>query len=342
MPPSRSPLELTSQDRRDRRTRAHLRVVRQRRIAAVLALLIVAAAIAFAATRGGSSSSPSHHSKLDAVVTKAGAHARAKPKPPPQLPGGGRRLFPRHRIVAFYGTPNAPGLGALGVGTAEQAAQRLLVQTRAYRRGGRKLLPAMELIAVVAARSPQKDGSYTHVLGLPTVKRYLLAARKIHALLVLDIQPGHAQFMPLVKHFGRFLREPDVGLALDPEWATPGAVPGTVIGSTDAATVNRVSAYLARVVRTYRLPDKLLLVHQFTESMIRDKGRLRRRRGIALVLNVDGFGGQAVKIAKYNEFTRPYRRFHSGFKLFYKEDTGLLTPEQVLQMRPRPDVIDYE
>jgi hypothetical protein len=244
--------------------------------------------------------------------------------------------------VAYYGAPGSEELGALGIGTPDQAGKRLLAQMRPYRRGGRRLLPAMELIAVVAAGSAQQDGSYSKKQPTAVVKRYLEAARRIKALLVLDIQPGHADFLPLVKHYGRFLREPDVAVALDPEWHTPGAVPGTVIGSTDAATVNSVSAYMARVVQKYRLPDKMLLVHQFTESMIRNKERLRHPHGVPLVLNVDGFGNQAVKIAKYNDFTHPRTRSRSGFKLFYKEDTNTMTPAQVLQLRPRPDVVIYE
>ena len=277
------------------------------------------------------------------VAAPAKAPKQPKPKPPPELPRGGRRLFPYHRIVAYYGAPRNQELGALGIGTPRQAGRRLLRQMREYRRGGRTLLPAMELIAVVAAGSAGRDGSYNTRQSFATVRTYLAAARRIKALLILDIQPGHGDFYELTKHFGRFLREPDVALALDPEWHTPGSVPGTVIGSTDAATVNRVARYLRRVVEKYRLPDKMLLVHQFTDSMIRDKPALKPLRGVPLVLNVDGFGGREVKIAKYNDFTRPrVRHVHSGFKLFYKEDTVTMSPGQVLGLRPRPDVVIYE
>jgi hypothetical protein len=299
----------------------------------VLALVIVA--ITFVVTRGGS--------EPQSTAAVEVAKKKAKPGPPPELPRGGRRLFPHHRIVAYYGAPQNVELGALGIGTPDEAGRRLLAQMRQYRRGGRTLLPAMELIAVVAAGSAQNDGFYNSKQSYATVKRYLRAARKIKALLILDIQPGHADFMSLVKHFGRFLREPDVALALDPEWHTPGAVPGTVIGSTDAATVNAISRYLQRIVRKYRLPDKMLLVHQFTDSMIQNKQQLKPLHGVPLVLNVDGFGGQAVKIAKYHDFTTPrVPHVHPGFKLFYKEDTNTMTPAQVLALRPRPEVVIYE
>ena len=303
---------------------------------ASFALLLVLGAVA-ALVVGSSSGAGTSGATADAPQKPP-----PKPKPPPELPGGGRRLFPTHRIVAYYGAPQNVELGALGIGTPDQAGKKLLAQMRPYRHGGRKLLPAMELIAVVAAGSAQRDGSYNYKQSFAVVKKYLKAARKIHALLILDIQPGHGRFVALTKHFGRFLREPDVGLALDPEWATPNAVPGTVIGTTDASVVNKVSAYLARVVKKYRLPDKLLLVHQFTDSMITNKPKLRHHRHVPLVLNVDGFGGQAIKIAKYDDFTHPRTGFRNGFKLFYKEDTDTMTPGQVLKLRPRPDVVIYE
>ena len=301
----------------------------------MLALVIVG--ITFVVTSGGSGKPEG----LEAVAVEA--KKKAKPKPPPELPRGGRRLFPHHRVVAYYGAPQNDELGALGIGTPAQAGKKLLAQMRQYRRGGRTLLPAMELIAVVASHSPEPDNSYSYKQSHATVKKYLAAARKLKALLILDIQPGHADFLKLTKHFGRFLREPDVALALDPEWHTPGAVPGTVIGSTDAATVNRVSRYLQKIVRKYRLPDKMLLVHQFTDSMIANKRQLEPLHGVPLVLNVDGFGGQEVKIAKYHDFTNPpVRHVHAGFKLFYKEDTNTMAPAQVLELRPRPDVVIYE
>jgi hypothetical protein len=328
------PERLDAAARRARRDKAHRRVIRQRRIAAGAVLVVAGAGVGVAAT-GGNGSAQKQASELV-------ARHKAAPEPPPELPGGGRQLFPQHRVVAYYGAPQNVELGALGIGTPAQAGQKLLEQMRPYRGGGRRLMPAMELIAVVAAGSAQIDGSYNYKQSSATVRKYLNAARKIDALLILDIQPGHADFLELTKHYGRFLREPDVGLALDPEWSTPGRVPGTVIGSTDAATVNRVSAYLAGVVQAYRLPEKLLIVHQFTESMIQNKRQLERRPGIALVLNVDGFGDQPNKISKYVAFTHPRTRFRSGFKLFYKEDTNMMTPREVLKLRPRPDLVVYE
>ena len=33
---------------------------------------------------------------------------------------------------------------------------------------------------------------------------------------------------------------------------------------------------------------------------------------------------------------------YNGFKLFFREDTGLMSPRDVLGLRPAPDVVVYE
>jgi hypothetical protein len=265
-------------------------------------------------------------------------------KAPPQLPGGGTRLFPQRRIVAAYGSPRAPELGTLGVGSLTSAVTRLRRQARPYAKRTRPVLPALELIAVIATAAPGPGALHRDRLPAAQIDRHLRVARANKALLILDVQPGRSDFMTEVRPLLRWLREPDVSLALDPEWRVgPGELPGRVIGSTDAREINAVSAWLARLVRVRKLPEKLLLVHQFTDSMIRDKAAVLRRPGLAITYNVDGFGGQAIKRAKYHDFAGTNRTgFHDGFKLFYEEDTDLMSPRQVLAMRPPPDVIVYE
>jgi hypothetical protein len=261
----------------------------------------------------------------------------------PELPGGGRRLLPDRRIVAFYGAPQSHELGELGIGSPTSAARRLVRQARAYERPSRPVLPAMELIAVVAAAHPGDAGRYSTRQDAAVIDRYLRAARRAKALLVLDIQPGRSDFFTAVALLEPWRRQPAVGLALDPEWRmAPDQVPGKVIGSVDAREVNAVSAWLSQIVERDRLPQKLFLIHQFTDDMV-DDTQLHERPGLAMVLNADGFGSQALKKVKYHAFTsspRPF--FHEGFKLFYREDTDLMAPREVLRLRPPPDVVIYE
>jgi len=325
--------------RRKRRQEARQRVVRQRRIAALVLLagLIAVAVLVAGALGGGDDGARS------AAGGAAEAEKPAKPKPPPELPRGGRKLFPRYRIVGFYGAPQDDALGALGIGSPAQMAARLRKQARPYRGRGRQILPTFELIAAVASGAPGDDGSYSYRQPAPVIDRYLKAARKEKALLLLDVQPGRANFMREVKRLRPWLEQPDVSLALDPEWRVgPGQIPGKVIGTVSAGEVNRVTRYVRRIIRRRKLPQKLLLIHQFTDDMIPDKQRLLRPRELAVTINVDGFGDQPNKIAKYHEFARGARGFHHGFKLFYEEDTNLMTPKQVLRLRPRPEVIVYE
>jgi hypothetical protein len=160
---------------------------------------------------------------------------------------------------------------------------------------------------------------------------------------VLDIQPGRGDFVSEAIRLERWLREPDVGIALDPEWHVGlDAIPGQVIGSVSADEVNLVSAYVSKFVEEHDLPEKLFVVHQFTSGMIQNKERVVRRPGLAVTMNVDGFGDRANKVAKYDEFTSELTRFNDGFKLFYEEDTNLMQPREVLALGPPPDLVVYE
>ena len=264
-------------------------------------------------------------------------------KPPPELPRGGRSIFPDWRVVAFYGAPQDEELGALGIGTPVNAGRRLARQARPYRDAGRPVLPAFELIATIVQAAPGDDGDYAGRQSPAVIRRYLRAARRQKALLILDVQPGRASFREEVRALRPFLKEPDVSLALDPEWSMePGEIPGQSIGSTDAATINAVGRTLSRIVRQGDLPQKLLVIHRFTTDMIEDESKLRTYPGVALTVNVDGFGDRPNKVSKYREFTRGKRDRHHGFKLFYREDLNLMPPQRVMRLRPRPELVVYE
>ena len=184
------------------------------------------------------------------------------------------------------------------------AARRLERQARPYARRGRPVLPAFELIAAIVTSEAGDGGDHSIRQEPSTIRRYLRAARAHRMLLLLDIQPGYAPFLQEAEALEQLLKEPDVSLALDPEWSMePPQLPGQEIGSTDAATINEVSRYLSGIVRRYDLPQKLLVVHRFTGDMIEAEHDLERHPGVALVVNVDGFGDQPNKISKYHEFT---------------------------------------
>jgi hypothetical protein len=272
---------------------------------------------------------------------KAAADA-ATPPAPRNLPRGGRSILPEFRVVAYYGAPQSRELGALGIGSPRGAARRLARQARPYARKQRPVLPALELITVIANADPGEDGMYRSRQRDRVIRRYLRAARRAKALLLLDLQPGRSDFFTEATRLQKWLRQPDVGLALDPEWRVQeGEVPGQVIGHVAAREVNATSAWLSQLVMRHDLPEKLFVIHQFTDDMVPEQ-ELKQRDGLAMVLNVDGFGNQAVKKSKYRDFTRQAPGLYHGFKLFYEEDTDMMRPRQVMHLRPKPVLVVYE
>ena len=278
----------------------------------------------------------------------------ARPTPTParllQLPRGGREVFPRYRLVGYAGGPGSAALGRLGIGDPDARVAEIERLGRHYA-GGRQVLPVLELITVVAHDKPGRSGSYNGMIDAAEIDRWLVIARRHKAVLLLDIQPGRADFLPLVKALRPWLVQPDVGVALDPEWAVgPGQVPGRVFGSTTGEELDQVAAYLAALVRARRLPQKIMVVHQLAPRVIRNLERLRPHREVAVIKSVDGIGSPAAKTDTWNRLVAGLGRLpggvHPGFKLFFEEDargaSTLMGPAQVMRLRPTPEYILYE
>jgi hypothetical protein len=302
------------------------------------------------------------------AATQGGENAgqtRADNQPPPppavvaapaglELPRGGRKLFPDYRLVGFCGTPGGPELGELQ-GNLPVKAKRLMDQAQKYvdqaQKAGddRKLLPVFELIAVVVQSYAGHDGKYRRRVDDSVVDQYLQLARASKGILLLNIQPGQSDFMTEVKTFETILHEPDVGLALDPEWAMHGKqTPGKYYGQTDGETINQVAEYLSDIVAKNNLPEKALVFHQVNRQVLKDEEALKPYPGVQVIKSVDGLGPMHAKIETYNYLVKTMTSgVHAGFKLFFDEDTRiqgsqLMTPKQVLALTPRPEYVMYE
>ena len=106
--------------------------------------------------------------------------------------------------------------------------------------------------------------------------------------------------------------------------------------------VNEVQRYLAGIVQAEGLPPKILMVHQFTPRMIRDRDAIEDYADVDLSIDMDGFGLVRVKVAGYDLFAVPEPSERPAFKLFFDYDTPLMTPEQVQGLDPPPDLIIYQ
>jgi hypothetical protein len=265
----------------------------------------------------------------------------AAPGAPAQLPLGGTKIFPAYRVVAYYGTAGTPTLGVLGEGSPDAVLPKLRSVARGFA-GGRKVQVAYELITTVAQAKPGTDGDYSQMIDEAKIQRYVDQARRNKVLVILDLQPGRGNFLPQAKRLEKFLVQPHVGLALDPEWRMPaGKVPGRTIGKVGAAEVNSVSAYLSGLVARRKLPEKLFVLHQFRASMLPDVHNVQKRPGLALVQHVDGFGTRSEKNATWNRLRRPHQ-FHMGYKLFYDEDVNRYKAPDVLRFKPVPELISFQ
>ncbi len=140
-----------------------------------------------------------------------------------------------------------------------------------------------------------------------------------------------------------YLIQPDVGLALDTEWRMPwGVPPATIIGYADASEINEVGEYLARLVADNDLPQKPFVVHQFTRRMIRNRDQIVDRPELATIFHIDGHGTKQLKTGVYKSLL-PSEEFHTGFKLFFDEDTGLMSPLEVRDDLARtPAMVSYQ
>jgi hypothetical protein len=260
---------------------------------------------------------------------------------PAQLPLGGTKLFPAYRVVAYYGTPGTAVLGVLGEGPPDRMLPKLRSAARGFA-GGRRIQVAYELIATVAQAKPGTDGDYSQMIEEAKIQRYVDQARRNKVLVILDLQPGRGSFLPQAKRLEKFLIQPHVGLALDPEWRMPaGKVPGRTIGRVGAAEVNSVSAYVSGLVARHRLPEKLFVLHQFRSSMLPDVGKIKKPPGLAMVQHIDGFGTRSEKDATWKRLRRP-QQFHMGYKLFYDEDVKRYRAPDVLKFKPVPDLISFQ
>jgi hypothetical protein len=323
-----------------------------------------AAAIALATVAACATASPTQTPAQTVAVSAArqgganaaNTHSDPSPPPPPpaapalpELPRGGRTLFPDYRLIGFCGTPGAPELGELQ-GNLPNKAKKLEAQAAKYG-DDRKLLPVFELIAVVVQSGAGKDGMYRRRVDNAVVDQYLALARASKGILLLNIQPGHAEFLTEVKAFESYLKEPDVGIALDPEWSMKGKqTPGKYYGQTDGNTINDVAAYLSDLIDKGHLPEKALVFHQVNRQVfsVEHEAELKPFPGVAVIKSVDGLGPMHSKIETYHYLVKTMTTgVHAGFKLFFDEDTRvqgsqLMTPKQVLALTPRPEYVMYE
>ena len=250
-----------------------------------------------------------------------------------------------HRMVAFYGTPISDQMGILGEYEPQELMRRLKKQTREYSAADprRPAIPTIELIASVAQRDPGPEGLHVAPTPKEEIERYADLADEHDALLLLDVQLGGDSVMNEVKRLEPFLKRDNVHLAIDTEYSVePGQVPGIDLGTVDGSDIQRAVRYMDRLAQENDLPPKVVVVHQFESGIVTNKQLIKPTDNVEVALNADGFGAPADKLAKYRVLVRQDPIQYGGFKLFYRQDDPLLSPERVVRMDPAPAVVNYQ
>jgi hypothetical protein len=291
-----------------------------------------------------------HDSVAFASTVAFGRHQmKAWPASPTPLAGS---IFPGNRVVAFYGNPLAKRMGVLGEYPSDQMLAKLDDAVREWQRAdpATPVKPALQLIAVVAQGAPGKDGMYRLRMDSALIEKVYGWAKQRNALLFLDIQVGKSTMQRELPRLMPFLSRPDVHLAMDAEfsmhYSKEGLPPGKKVGQFDAKDINWVSEQLQALVTEKKLPPKILIVHRWLKQMISNADKITVDPRVQIVMDMDGWGPPWMKFESYRDYIDLEPVEYTGFKIFYHNDVkhhdALLTPAEVLGLRPRPLYIQYQ
>jgi hypothetical protein len=284
-----------------------------------------------------------------AAIRKGESKLPTWPKTPAGLEGA---LLPGKRIVAYYGNPHSKKMGVIGE-YPEQEMLGMLDRTVAQWKAAdpsTPVVPAIHLVTVVASGQPGKDGMWRRREDSTMIERTYKWAKSRNGILFLDIQASHSTLQQELPRLLPFLSRPDVHLGIDPEFYMhhdkEGVRPSAKIGQMRAADVNYVIQTLDKLVADKKIPPKVLVVHRFTRLMVPDAVDIRPTSRVQVVMHMDGWGPPWLKFDSYHHYVVNEPVQYTGMKLFYHNDTkkgdALLTPKEVLQLRPKPLYIQYQ
>ena len=264
-------------------------------------------------------------------------------------PEGGA-ILPFKRIVAYYGNFYSKQMGVLGEYPEDEVLAKLASTTAMWAAADptTPTIPAIQYIAVAAQGNAGKDGMWRLRMPDDQIEQALSMANQLHGLLILDVQVGKSTLQSELPPLEKWLKLPNVELAIDPEFSMKyGNAPGTVIGTFDAKDINYAASFLANIVQENKLAPKVLVVHRFTYDMVTNPQNIAPLPEVEVVMDMDGWGEPAKKFNTYKRVVAPFPVQFTGMKLFYHADlrppsTRMLTPQEVLGLTPAPIYIQYQ
>lgn len=287
----------------------------------------------------------------------AGTSGKSVTKNEPWARDADGNLLPTNRIVAYYGNPDNENMGVLGRADIDSTYTRLMDQVAEWQAAdpNTPVIPAWEVITSVANQEAGNDGTWLSNVDSDTIQTYIDFAADHDMLVFLDIQVGKRGVHDEVQRLMPFLKQPNVMLAVDPEFAIhTDEIPGQDYGFVTAAELNDAQQMLSDVAAENNLPHKLMLVHQFRYDMIHDKAAINDLPDVELILHADGHGNPEDKTAAFNVVVGKWvgqLSFVPGFKVFYQtgdpakdqyNDYPVMKPDDILKLDPVPYYISYQ
>jgi len=259
-------------------------------------------------------------------------------------------ILPYKRIVAYYGNLYSKKMGVLGEYPPKELWRMLRAEVATWEKAdpATPVQPAIHYIASTAQGAPMKDGSHCKRMPEQQIDSALAIAKMGDAIVFLDLQVAFSNVRKEVPKLEKYLKMSHVHLGIDPEfYMKDGSIPGKKIGSMDASEINFCSEYLAKIVRDNNLPPKILVIHRFTQGMVKNYKNIKLHPEVQIVMNMDGWGEPILKFSTYKSYIAREPVQFTGFKLFYKNDlrkkpNHLLTPAELMVLRPQPIYIQYQ
>jgi len=255
-------------------------------------------------------------------------------------------ILENNQLIVYYGTPLAAGLGVLGMYHPAEAATVVAEHAARYDELNGELgaVGTLDVIYGIAQAEPTENGRYISYLDDATVQEYVRLAEERDLQLMLDLQIGRGQILDEVRRIERYLTNPRVHVAIDPEYAVgPDGVPIETAGRISGQEINAVQEYLRGLCEQYGLPPKVFVLHQYMEeTVVEGEAVVLDDDRVELVVNMDAFGDIEEKQRKYEHFARKPYAEKPGFNIFLEHDHQLMSETDVLELSPAASVVFYQ
>lgn len=262
-------------------------------------------------------------------------------------PGPIPSMYDNNIVVAYYGNPHSTRMGILGEGPLSVIGPKLKAMSAEYdaANGDDGVISAFHLIYGTVHADADVG-----ILSDDKVLEFIQYGMRNNIIVVLDHQLGKYSVEHSMKRMLPWLQYPNVHLAIDPEWSTTN--PGKEIGSIPASDVNLAMKMMQDYLLANNIKQrKMLMVHQFHYRMITNRETVDPKPydRVDLIHNADGFGLRTVKLDTYRFIARMENMPLKGFKLFFPKawktegfDKPLMSPQEVMDLNPRPIFINYQ